>query len=178
MKIINQNDTPQHHISTDSNDTSRANCALQIYEGNFTKELILDPSYSSDTIYDYLEDNIPLTNPTEIKNSVDFCQVDNHEQEPMKIYTDTKDPIRFNPQQNTDDNRNIKYEKRNGETFTRSYMMNMLRNAELIASTNRDKLPWPGGDWEGSNDYDQESLLEKRLSPQKRLQRIFALHYL
>ena len=40
---------------------------------------------------------------------VDFCQEGNPEQEPMKIDTDTKDPDRFNPKQNTDDNRNIRY---------------------------------------------------------------------
>ena len=50
MKIINQNDTPQHRSPTDSNDTSTASCALQIDEGNVTKELVLDPSYSSDII--------------------------------------------------------------------------------------------------------------------------------
>ena len=50
MKIIKQNDTPQHRSQTDSNDTSTATCALQIEEKNVTKELILDPSYSSDII--------------------------------------------------------------------------------------------------------------------------------
>ena len=50
MKIINQNDTSQHRSSADSNDTSIASCALQIDEGKVTKELILDPSYSSDII--------------------------------------------------------------------------------------------------------------------------------
>ena len=57
MKIINQNDTPQHRSPTDFNDTSTASCALQIDEGKLTKELILDPRYSSDIIQDYLEDN-------------------------------------------------------------------------------------------------------------------------
>ena len=105
------------------------------------KELILDPSYSSDTIQDYLEDNIPLNNSTEIKNGVDFCQVDNPEQKQMKTSTGTKDPDRFNPQQDTDNNKNIKYEKGNGETFTRSYRMNLLRNAEFIAIKNWNKVP-------------------------------------
>ena len=50
MKIINQNDTPQHRSPTDSNDTSTASCALQIDEGKVTKKLTLDPSYSSDII--------------------------------------------------------------------------------------------------------------------------------
>ena len=97
-----------------SNDTSMASCALQIDERNVTKELILDPSYSGHIIQDYLENNILPANPNEIKNSVDFCQEDNPKQEPMKIDTDTKDPNRFNPQQNTDDNRNIQYEKKKG----------------------------------------------------------------
>ena len=44
MKIINQNDTPQHRSPTDSNDISTASCHLQIDESNVTKELILDPS--------------------------------------------------------------------------------------------------------------------------------------
>ena len=105
------------------------------------KELILDPSYSSDTIQDYLEDNIPLNNSTEIKNGVDFCQVDNPEQKQMKTSTGTKDPDRFNPQQDTDNNKNIQYEKGNGETFTRSYRMNLLRNAEFIAIKNWNKVP-------------------------------------
>ena len=105
------------------------------------KELILDPSYSSDTIQDYLEDNIPLNNSTEIKNGVDFCQVDNPEQKQMKTSTGTKDPDRFNPEQDTDNNKNIKYEKGNGETFTRSYRMNLLRNAEFIAIKNWNKVP-------------------------------------
>ena len=95
MKIINQKDTPQHRSPRDSNDTSKASCTLQIDKGMVTKELILYPSYS---IY--------------------FCQGDNLEQEPMnEDNTDTKDPDRFNPQQNTDDNRNIQYEKRNGKAF-------------------------------------------------------------
>ena len=50
MKITNQNDTPQHRSPIDSNDTSTASCALQIDKGNVTKELILDPSYSSNII--------------------------------------------------------------------------------------------------------------------------------
>ena len=50
MKIINQNDTPQHRSPTDSNDTSTASCALQIDEGKITKELILDPIFTSDII--------------------------------------------------------------------------------------------------------------------------------
>ena len=50
MKIMNQNDTPQHRSPTDSNDTSTASCALQIDEGKVTKELILDSSHSSDII--------------------------------------------------------------------------------------------------------------------------------
>ena len=60
MKIINQNDTPQYRTPADSNGTSTASCGLQIDEGNFTKELILDPNYSSDIIYDYLDDIIFL----------------------------------------------------------------------------------------------------------------------
>ena len=44
MKIINQNDTPQHRSPTDSNDISTASCHLQIDERNVTKGLILDPS--------------------------------------------------------------------------------------------------------------------------------------
>ena len=59
----------------------------------------------------------------------------------MKIDTDTKDPDRFNLKQNTDDNQNIQYEKRNGETFIGSYRMNLLRTAEFIASTNWDEVP-------------------------------------
>ena len=50
MKIINQNDPPQHRSSTHSNDTSTASCALQTDEGNVAKEFILDPTYSSDII--------------------------------------------------------------------------------------------------------------------------------
>ena len=76
----------------------------------------------------------------------------------MKTDTDTKERDRFNPQQNTDDNRNIQYEKRNGKAFTRSYRMNLPRIAEFISTTNWDEVPWPNGDWEGSNDHDQKSL--------------------
>ena len=54
----------------------------------------------------------------------------------MKTDTDTKDPDRFNPQQKTDDNRNIQYEKRNDKAFTRSYRMNLPRIAEFISTTN------------------------------------------
>ena len=50
MKIINQKDTPQHHSSTDSNYPFTASCTLQINEVKVTKELILDPIYSSDII--------------------------------------------------------------------------------------------------------------------------------
>ena len=50
MKITNQNDTPQHRSPTDFNDTSTVSSALQIDEGNVTKELILNPNYSSDII--------------------------------------------------------------------------------------------------------------------------------
>ena len=50
MKIINQNDTPQHRSPTDSNNISTASLPLQTDERNVTKELILDPSYSSDII--------------------------------------------------------------------------------------------------------------------------------
>ena len=50
MKIRNQNDTPQHRSPTDSNNISTASCPLQTDERNVTKELILDPSYSSDII--------------------------------------------------------------------------------------------------------------------------------
>ena len=59
----------------------------------------------------------------------------------MKTSTGTKDPDRFNPEQDTDNNKNIKYEKGNGETFTRSYRMNLLRNAEFIAIKNWNKVP-------------------------------------
>ena len=50
MKIINQNDTPQHCSPADSNNISTASCPLQTDESNVTKELILDPSYSRDVI--------------------------------------------------------------------------------------------------------------------------------
>ena len=91
-------------------------------------------------------------------NGLDFCHGDNPEQEPMKIDTDTKYPNRFNPQQNTDDNQNILYEKRNGKTFTRSYRMNLPKTAKFIASTYWDKVPLPNRYWEGNNDYDEKSL--------------------
>ena len=39
MKIINQNDTPQHRSPTDSSNTSTASCALQLDEGKVTKNL-------------------------------------------------------------------------------------------------------------------------------------------
>ena len=58
MRMRNQNDTPQQRNPTDCNDTSTASCDLQIDKGNVPKELTLDPSYSSDIIYDYLEDII------------------------------------------------------------------------------------------------------------------------
>ena len=76
----------------------------------------------------------------------------------MKADTETKDPDRFNPQQNKGDNRNIQYEKRNGKVFTRSYRMNLPRIVESISSTNWDELPWPNVDWEGIKDYDKKSL--------------------
>ena len=102
MKIRNQNDTPQHRSPTDSNNISTASCPLQTDERNVSKELILDPSYSSDIIQDYFEDNILLTNPTEIKNDVDFCQGDNPEQEPrydnrmiIEISNMNKETVRF-----------------------------------------------------------------------------------
>ena len=50
MKIIKQNDTPQHRSPKTSNDTSTASCGLHIEKENVTKELILDPSYSSNII--------------------------------------------------------------------------------------------------------------------------------
>ena len=59
----------------------------------------------------------------------------------MKTDTDTKDPDRLNPQQNTDENRNIHYEKRNGKAFTCSYRMNLPRTAEFISSKNWDQVP-------------------------------------
>ena len=59
----------------------------------------------------------------------------------MKTDTDTKDPNRFNAQQNTDNNRNIQYEKRNGKAFTRSYRMDLPRTGGFIAITNWDKVP-------------------------------------
>ena len=136
MKITNQNDTPQHRSPTYSNDTSTASCALQVDERNIIKELILDPSYSSDIIYDYLEDKILLTNRTEIKNGIDFCQEDDPEQEPVKIDTDIKDSNRFNPQQNKDDSRNIQYDKRDGNAFTRSYRINLPGTGEIIPCKN------------------------------------------
>ena len=49
-------------------------------------------------------------------------------------------------------------EKRNGKAFTRSYRMNLPRIAEFISTTNWDEVPWPNGDWEGSNDHDEKSL--------------------
>ena len=98
MKIINQNNAPQHYRPTDFKDTSTDSCDLQIEEGSVTKQLILDPSDSSDIHQDYLEDNIRLTNPTEIKNGVDSYQRDNPEQELMKIDTVTEDPNGFNSQ--------------------------------------------------------------------------------
>ena len=76
----------------------------------------------------------------------------------MKIDTDTKDPDRFNAQQNTDNNQNIQYEKRNDKAFTRSCRMDLPRTAWFIASTNWNKVPWPNGDWEGSSDYNEKSL--------------------
>ena len=49
-----ENHKPEWHTSirspADSNGTSTASRGLQIDEGNFTKELILDPNYSSDII--------------------------------------------------------------------------------------------------------------------------------
>ena len=59
----------------------------------------------------------------------------------MKTDTDTRDPDRFNAQQNTDDNQNIQYEKRNGKAFTRSYSINLRRTDEFIASTNSNEAP-------------------------------------
>ena len=76
----------------------------------------------------------------------------------MKTDTDTKDPNRLNPQQNTDDNRNTQYEKRNSKAFARSYRMNLTRIAEFISSTNWDEVPSPNWDWEGSNDHNKKSL--------------------
>lgn len=75
----------------------------------------------------------------------------------MKTDTDTKDLDRFNPQQNTDNNRTIQYEKRNGETFIRSYRMNLLRTVGFIASINWYGVPLPNGDQTGSNDYNERS---------------------
>ena len=76
----------------------------------------------------------------------------------MKTDTDTKDPDRFNPQQNTDENRKIHYEKRKGKAFTCSYRMNLPRTAEFISSKNWDEVPWPNRDWEGSYNYNEKSL--------------------
>ena len=59
----------------------------------------------------------------------------------MKTDTDTKDPDRFNPQQKTDDNRNIQCKQRNDKAFTRSYRMNLPRIAEFISTTNWDEAP-------------------------------------
>ena len=55
--------------------------------------------------------------------------------------TDTEDPSKFNPQQNTGDNANIQYEKRNDETFIRVCRMNLPITVEFIASRNLDKVP-------------------------------------
>ena len=104
MKMINQNDLLQYCSPPDSNYISTASCALQIDEEKEQKNL-----YQTLVILDIVQDYYPLTNPTEIKMGIDFCQGGNPEQEPMKIDTDTKDPDRFNPKQNTDDNRNIRY---------------------------------------------------------------------
>ena len=82
MKILNQNDTPPHRSPTGSNNISTDTCPLQTDKINVKKKHKLDPSYSSDIIWDYLEDNILLINPAEIKNGVNFCQGDNHAQEP------------------------------------------------------------------------------------------------
>ena len=70
-----------------------------------------------------------------------FFRESTPEQEPMKADTDTRDPNRLNAQQNTDDNRDIHYEKRNDKAFTRSCRMNLLRTAEFISSTNWDEVP-------------------------------------
>ena len=43
MKIINQNDTPQHHSSTDFNDPSTASCNLQIDEGKEHERTYIGP---------------------------------------------------------------------------------------------------------------------------------------
>ena len=60
----------------------------------------------------------------------------------MKTDTkDSKDSDTFNPQQNTDDNGNIQYEKRNGKAFTHSYRMNLPRIAEFFSATNWDEVP-------------------------------------
>ena len=59
----------------------------------------------------------------------------------MKTDTETKDPDRFNPQQNTDDNRNIQHEKRSGKAFTRFYRMNLPGISEFISTTNWHEVP-------------------------------------
>ena len=59
----------------------------------------------------------------------------------MKTDTDTKNPDRFNHQQNADDNRNIQYEERNGKAVTCSYRMNLPKIAEFISNTNWDEVP-------------------------------------
>ena len=107
---------------------------------------------------DYLEDNIPPTNPTGIKKAVDSFQGDNPDQEPMKVDTNAEDPDRFNLQQNTDVSPNILYEKRHCETFFLSYRMNLPGTAEFIASRNSDKVALPNGNWEGSNDHDDKAV--------------------
>ena len=76
----------------------------------------------------------------------------------MKADNEIKDPDIFNPQQNSGDNQNIQYKKRNSKVFTGSYRMNLPRIAESISSTNWDEVPWPNGDWEGINDHDEKSL--------------------
>ena len=95
----------------------------------------MDPSDSCDINQDYLKDNIYPTNPTEIKNGADSCQENNPKQESMKINTESKDPSRFNSQQNTDGNPITQYEKTNGKTFIRSYRMNLSETAVLLAET-------------------------------------------
>ena len=125
----------------------------------------------------------------------------------MKADTDTKDPDRFNAQQNADDNRNIQYDKRNDKAFTRSYRISLRKTAEFIASKSGMKysdLTEIGKGamittrkashiaWKSKTVYDLlrsppqpdtlayeiEKCLKMRLSPHKRLKGIFVLQYL
>ena len=70
-----------------------------------------------------------------------FFRESTPEQEPMKADTDTRDPNRLNAQQNTDDNRDIHYEKRNDKAFTRSWRMIYLELLNLFLVQTGMKYP-------------------------------------